>query len=89
MKYSWSYKNIVRDINKLKRIAQEEKDIKKKCYYLKVIDYLNATIDESTLSNILSAKLSFLSNSIIVEYIFELTQARELNAYLEEYQKNR
>ena len=52
MKYSWSYKNIVRDINKLKRIAQEEKDIKKKCYYLKVIDYLNATIDESALSNI-------------------------------------
>ena len=27
--------------------------------------------------------------SLVVEYIFELTQARELNAYLEEYQKNR
>ena len=27
--------------------------------------------------------------SLIVEYIFELTQANEMNAYLEEYQKNR
>ena len=27
--------------------------------------------------------------SLVVEYIFELTQAREMNAYLEEYQKNR
>jgi len=27
--------------------------------------------------------------SIIVEYIFELTQANEMNAYLEEYQKNK
>ena len=52
MNYGWSYKNIVSDINKLERMAKEEKDIKKKCYYLKVIDYLNATIDESTLSNI-------------------------------------
>jgi len=26
--------------------------------------------------------------SLIVEYIFELTQANEMNAYLEEYQKN-
>ena len=27
--------------------------------------------------------------SLVVEYIFELTQAKEMNAYLEEYQKNR
>ncbi len=27
--------------------------------------------------------------SLIVEYIFELTQANEMNAYLEEYQKNK
>ena len=27
--------------------------------------------------------------SLVIEYIFELTQAREMNAYLEEYQKNR
>ena len=27
--------------------------------------------------------------SLIVEYIFELTQANEMNAYLEEYQNNR
>ena len=27
--------------------------------------------------------------SLIVEYIFELTQANEMNTYLEEYQKNR
>ena len=27
--------------------------------------------------------------SMVVEYIFELTQAKEMNAYLEEYQKNR
>ena len=27
--------------------------------------------------------------SLIVEYIFELTQTNEMNAYLEEYQKNR
>ena len=27
--------------------------------------------------------------SLIVEYIFELTKANEMNAYLEEYQKNR
>lgn len=27
--------------------------------------------------------------SLVVEYIFELTQAREMNIYLEEYQKNR
>ena len=27
--------------------------------------------------------------SLVVEYIFEFTQAREMNAYLEEYQKNR
>ena len=27
--------------------------------------------------------------SLVVEYIFELTQAREMNVYLEEYQKNR
>ncbi|SEQ63343.1 hypothetical protein SAMN02910369_02168 [Lachnospiraceae bacterium NE2001] len=27
--------------------------------------------------------------SLVVEYIFELTQAKEMNIYLEEYQKNR
>lgn len=27
--------------------------------------------------------------SLVVEYIFELTQANEMNAYLEEYQKNK
>ena len=27
--------------------------------------------------------------SLVVEYIFELTQAREMNIYLEEYQKNK
>ena len=27
--------------------------------------------------------------SLVVEYIFELTQAKEMNAYLEEYQKNK
>lgn len=52
MKYSWKDKNIVSDIKRLEKLASSEKDIRKKCYYIRTIDYLNATLDENMLSNI-------------------------------------
>lgn len=52
MRYGWKDKDIIRDIRKLEGLSSIETDIRKKCYYDKVIDFLNATLDEGLLSNI-------------------------------------
>lgn len=52
MRYGWTNKDIIRDIKRIEKLASIEKDIRKKCYYIRTIDYLNATLDENMLSNI-------------------------------------
>ena len=64
MRYGWKDKDIIRDIKKLEGLASIETDIKKRCYYIKTIDYLEATLDEELLSNlpIRSSKNQMMSN---------------------------
>lgn len=44
MKYNWCYNDIEKEINKLSVMAQEEKDLIKKSYYLRVIDQVSCLL---------------------------------------------
>jgi len=52
MEYNWDNKDIENDLKKLKILTETETNIKKKCYYLKIIDYTKSIIETEKISKI-------------------------------------